>query len=306
MEKMPIRFWQELERLNLTKFFSEIEDREAEIVIIRTKTKFDSKLIDKFPNLRLIIRAGSGFDNIDVLYAKSKNIEVCNTPEANAYSAYEHTLSMIFALIKNLQFGKQEIKLGNWKDKHPSNWEIPELKVLVVGLGRVGTKVANALGFLGAKVKAVDPGLSIEDWQKKGKSPIHYISGLEWCNLVTYHCPLYTDTYHYFNQDVLSKIKNPIWLVNAARGEIVDFEAVKLGLENGKLLGAAIDVFEEEPWIPDSMIDNPGLIVTPHTGAFSTAAKNRMSIECVDVWRNYVLNGLLISPVDFRFINKFA
>ncbi len=305
MEKMPEKFWQELERLNLTTFFSEKEDIKAEIIIIRTKTQFDSKLIDKFPNLKLIIRAGSGFDNIDVLYAKSKGIEVCNTPEANAYSAYEHTLSMIFALIKNLQFGKQEIKSGKWKDKHPGNWEIPELKILVVGLGRVGTRVAKAMKFLGADVKAVDPELSQEEWQKKDVTPIHYIKGLEWCNLVTYHCPLYSDTFHYFNQEVLQIINKPIWLVNAARGKIVDFEAVKLGLKKEKLLGAALDVFEKEPWEADSIIDDPRLVVTPHTGAFSTAAKNRMSVECVEVWRNFVQNSLVISPVDLRFINKF-
>ena len=304
MEEMPETFWVELKVRNLQDDFSCEENWDAEITIIRTRTKFDRALIDKFSNLKMIIRAGSGYDNIDVDYAQSKNIAVCNTPEANAYSAYEHTLALIFGLIKNLQYGKQEIETGNWKKKHPSNWEIPDLKVLVVGLGRVGTRVAKTLEYLGAKVLAVDPELCENEWQEKGISPIHYIEGLKWCNLVTYHCPLYSDTFHYFNQKIVDGLDKPIWLVNAARGKVVDFIAVNSGLDNNKLFGVALDVFEEEPWQSECCINNPRFMITPHTGAFTTAAKDRMSIECVDVWQKFVEEDVLISPVDARFIYR--
>ncbi|MFO7895764.1 MAG: NAD(P)-dependent oxidoreductase [Candidatus Cloacimonadales bacterium] len=197
LEEMPALFWQQLTQDDLRQWFVPAVDYTAEIAIIRTKTQFDREMIDRFSNLKLIIRAGSGFDNIAVRYAEQKNIAVCNTPQANAFSAYEHTLAQILALIKNLQLGKKEIQIQRWKSEHPDNWEIADLKVLVVGLGRVGSRVAQALKFLGAEVKAVDPYLTPQQWKNQAVEPIHYIEGLKWCNLLTFHCPLYSDIISY-------------------------------------------------------------------------------------------------------------
>ncbi|MCK4956133.1 MAG: hypothetical protein KAS49_00755 [Candidatus Cloacimonetes bacterium] len=302
MEPMPELFWQQIRERNLTEYFTEVDDPNVEIIIIRTKVQFDKALFEKYSKLKMIIRAGSGFDNIDVKEAGNRDVAVCNTPEANAFSAYEHTIAMILALIKNLQTGKKEILANNWKSLHPDNWEIADLRVLVVGLGRVGTRVANVLKYLGAEVRAVDPYLSKKEWEERAISPIHYIEGLKWCNMITYHCPLFEETYHYFNHAVLTEIENPIWLANVARGGIVDYEAVKKGLGNGQLLGVGMDVFEQEPWCADSLAADSRIYITPHTGAFTKAAKNRMSIETIDVWNRFVFDDLILTPVDGKFI----
>ncbi|HGY11073.1 MAG TPA: hypothetical protein ENK36_01745, partial [Desulfobacterales bacterium] len=157
VENMPEIFWQEIKKNGWEIYFSTHKNKEAEIAIIRTQTFADRSFFDQFPNLKMLIRAGTGFDNIDLSEAKMRNIVVCNTPEANAISAFEHTISFIFSLIKQLKISEKNLFSGNWKSGLLNNWELSDLKTLIVGVGRVGTKVAKALQYFGAEVKGVDP-----------------------------------------------------------------------------------------------------------------------------------------------------
>ena len=309
MEPMPDLLWEEIRKKVWNSIFTEIVDSndEIELIIIRTKTNFNEDRFAEFPNLKMIIRAGSGFDNIDIIEAKKRNVIVCNTPEANAFSAYEQTLSFIFALIKQHQICKDRVLNGNWKKDFMPNWEISDLKILIVGVGRVGTRVANALKYLGALEKGVDTYLSISDWKQKNIESLIYKEGIEWCNLLTYHCPLTDETENYFDGEVLDTLINPIWLVNTSRGKVVNESVVEKGILNGNIIGFASDVFTEEPWKVKKIAKNLNVILSPHVGAYTKKAKKRMSLETLDVWSNYVNKHQINNKVDSLFysiINK--
>ncbi|MCF7792546.1 MAG: hypothetical protein K9N09_01310 [Candidatus Cloacimonetes bacterium] len=296
-EKMPELFWHEIKQNGWESYFSTLNKKEAEIVIIRTQTKANSVFFDQFPKMKMIIRAGTGFDNIDLAEAKGKNIIVCNTPEANAISAYEHTMSFIFALLKQHQISENNLLSGNWKSGLQNNWELSELKALIVGVGRVGTKVATALRFFGANVKGVDPYLTKEEWDDKQIDAISFEEGLSWCNLLSFHCPLTPKSFHMFGGSILAFFQNPLWLINTARGKIVDINAVEQGLRSNKILGFATDVFENEP--PDSLdfFKSENVLITPHVGSFTKSAKKRMSLETLQVWKAYISSGKVLNDI---------
>ena len=307
LEPMPNLFWEEIQKKGWDSYFTEIvtSHDEIEIIIIRTKTDFNKNRFTEFPNLKMIIRAGSGFDNIDIIEAKKKNVIVCNTPEANAFSAYEQTLSFIFALIKQHQICKDLVQKNNWEKDFMPNWEISDLKVLVVGVGRVGTRVAHTLQYLGAQVRGVDPYLSISEWKQKNIESLIYKEGLEWCNLLTYHCPLTDKTENYFDEKVLDTLKNPIWLVNTSRGKVVNESVVEKGILNGNIIGFAADVFSEEPWKVKKFANNLNVILSPHVGAYTKKAKIRLSLETLDVWSDYVNKHEISNEVDPRYYSIF-
>lgn len=304
-EKMPDHFWQLVTINNAqNNFVTDSEGRENDItiVIIRTRTLADARFFNRFPNLQVIFRAGSGYDNIDVKEAQKRNIRIATTPEANAQSAYEHTLMMIMACMKNLNIASRNMLNSNWKEGLAHNLEFKDLKVLVVGAGRIGSKVIKSLQFLGAEVNAVDPYLTKSEWDKLGVDSCAYDEGLNWCNLVTYHCPLTDETYHYFGQKQLDQIKNPIYIVNVARGGIVDESIILPGLNSGIINGVALDVFEIEPNNAEQFDKDKRIILTPHTGAYTQKAKYRLAQQCWILWKDFVERGLLFTEIDYRFV----
>ncbi|MDY6915209.1 MAG: NAD(P)-dependent oxidoreductase, partial [Candidatus Cloacimonadota bacterium] len=245
---MPQSFWQLLQEKRWQHFFTSKEDKNAQIAIIRTYTDFNKEKFEQFPKLKLIIRAGTGYDNIDLAEAKKREVTVCHTPNANAISAAEHTIAFIASMVKHQQLGKQVIAKYQWRETIGNSWEFTDLKVLIIGLGRVGYRVAKILKYLGAQVKAYDPYLNQKDWQQNQVEEIELEAGLSWCNLISFHTPLTSKTYHYFSMEMLNSLQQPFWLVNTARGRVVDIEALKLALHQNKLLGAALDVFPQEPY----------------------------------------------------------
>jgi D-3-phosphoglycerate dehydrogenase len=291
LEELPEHFWQLVECGNLTIYFVPSDYPEAkkiDIAIIRTKVQFTENLMDKFPNLKLIIRAGTGIDNVDLESAAKRSIFVTNTPEANAQCAFEHTLSFISAMIKNLQQAKTNVLNNKWKNKLRPNFEFSELRVLVVGLGRVGSKVALALRFLGAQIKAVDPYLGKGYWKQYQIEETTYEAGLRWCNVLTFHCPLTIETESYFNETHLHLLKTPIFLLNTARGKIIPNSAIEKGLKENLLLGAGLDVYNEEPCSIQSWYSDERVYLTPHIGSFTESAKKRLSEELFSVWKKHV------------------
>ncbi|MDO9529489.1 MAG: NAD(P)-dependent oxidoreductase [Syntrophales bacterium] len=300
-EEMPELFRQIIKEKGWTDFFPEQPSDNVEIIIIRTKTVVDKLFLERFPKLKLLIRAGTGFDNIDIKEARKRNIQVCNTPDANALSAYEHTISFIFALLKQHRNAHQNLLQGKWKSGLNNNWEISDLKALIVGVGRVGTRVAQSLKYFGAEVKGVDPYLFESDWIERGILPIPYKEGLKWCNLISFHCPLTHETKNYFDETTLDILKNSSWLINTARGGIVLQSALKTGLEIGKLLGFAADVFSIEPPLKLEFSDFSNVILTPHIGSFTRKAKERLSEETLVVWKSFVFHNEILNPIENSF-----
>ncbi len=301
LDALPESFWEIVERNKWRKYFICPEDKFdpklIDIVVIRTKTKFRHEEFERYPNLKQIIRAGSGYDNIDLIEADKRNVYVCNTPEANATAAAELTLSFILALLKEHQLAKQSILASEWKEKLLPNWELCELKAVVVGVGRVGSRVAQMLRSMGAEVRGVDPYLQRDRWRSIGLNSMNYKEGLSWCNLLTFHCPLTAETKDYFNEDTLSYLDKPIWLVNTARGGVVTESAIAKGLEDDKLLGAALDVYDEEPCRVKEYMNDKRVYMTPHTGAYTVAAKERLCKEVIRVWQAFNFEGKVVFRV---------
>ena len=301
LEPMPELFWQKIDENGWQDFFVTENSSDIEILIIRTKTKVDRTFLMGYPNLKAIIRAGTGFDNIDTYETEKRNVIVCNTPEANALSAAEHTISFVFALIKQHQIAKECVLNKSWKETIDSSWELSDLKVLIVGVGRVGTRVAKILQNLGAEVRGVDPYLSTKNWNEKEIKSVSFQDGLHWCNMITFHCPLYKDTEGYFNLKVVDEIRNSIWLINTARGGVVNEEAVICGIENNRILGFAADVFSDEPWSGNTFSSLKNVYLSPHIGAFTSKAKNRLSLETLHVWKEFVFHRKVLNRIDLKF-----
>ncbi|MFA7056557.1 MAG: NAD(P)-dependent oxidoreductase [Candidatus Cloacimonadales bacterium] len=300
LDEMPDLFWELVKENNNEKYFTTeklLFSEEIEIIILRTKSIITESHYKRFPNLKCIIRAGSGYDNIDVVKAVEYGITIQNTPEANVQSAFEHTLALIFSLIKNLKPHNNSVLLNTWREGIADNLEVSDLKVLVVGIGRVGSKVAEYLKLLGAEVRFVDPYEDETFWEGQDINSTSYQEGLQWCNLVTYHCPLYAKTHHYFSKSELSLLTQPIYLINAARGEIVDVDAVVKGIQDNKIIGAGIDVMENEPWQCEGWEASDRIILTPHTGAFTAKAKQRLSEECYSTWNEFCFNSKVVSQI---------
>ena len=293
LEEMPPLFWEIIKKNGYSDYFLMDNDENAQVVIIRTKTVANKAFLDAYPNLKLIIRAGTGFDNIDIAYAFSKGIAVQNTPEANAQSAYEHTIAMISSLIKQLPKAKNNVLNGNWKKNLKYNYEFSDITALVVGVGRIGKRVAKALQFFGAKVLGVDPYLSQDEREILGIGFVSYEKGLQLANLITYHCPLTKHTKDYFSVETLEILSNPIFLINVARGRIVDENAIIEGFKRNLLLGVAMDVFENEPWENKDFANRDNVILSPHIGAYTQKAKDRMAKETIKVWENFVFDNRL-------------
>ena len=286
-------------RKSLSEYFytENIPAQEVEIIIIKTFTCVDEDFLKNYPKLKLIIRAGSGYDNIDLATARKNGVYVCNTPETNVIPAYEHTISLIFLLLKQHQKGKYNLFHHKWKEDLPRNWELQDLKALVVGVGRIGNRVARFLLNQGAQVQGVDPYLTPSEWQECGINKVSYVEGLKWCNLISYHCPLTSETKDYFSHETLNSLLEPAWLINTARGGIINDEALLKGLQEGKILGAGLDVFRKEPNPDLPYRDFANVYLTPHTGAYTINAPRRMTEEILQVWEAFVFHNRLLNEV---------
>jgi D-3-phosphoglycerate dehydrogenase len=240
-------------------------------LVVRGRTKVTSEIIDRAKELKIIVRAGVGLDNIDVDYAESKNIKVFNTPEAVTNAVAELTVCFILALLRDLIKANESLKRGEWiKNKLIGN-ELRNKTVGILGFGRIGFEVAKKLRAFDCKILAY----SRKDKSELAKSigaiftkDLDYL--LKESDILTVHLSLNEETYKFLNRERLSKMKRGAFLINTSRGAIVDEEALLEMLENGHLAGAALDVFEYEP--PKSEVEKKLLrldkiIATPHIGA---------------------------------------
>jgi len=302
IDPMPDKFWSLIKERQLEKYFTTDQNSSnIEIIIIRTKTSLSRKYLEKYSDLKLIIRAGSGFDNIDLSETIKRNIIVCTTPDSNVQAAFEHTISMILSLIKQHLTGKNQILQGRWKDDMKPCWEISDIKALIVGVGRIGTKVGRFLQTMGADVKGVDPFLNAAQWQQRKIVKTDYIPGIRWCNLISYHCPLYDQTRDYFSKKILDEISETVWLINTARGGILNEDAVKAGLSSGKIIGLGMDVFVQEPVLQQNYFFEDNVLITPHIGANTQNAKSRLILDTLEVWSQFVFHNNVINQIDYNF-----
>lgn len=266
-----------LEKDDLIKIMPEIE-----VLVVRSATKVTADVIEAGKKLKIIARAGVGLDNIDLGKAKEKGIKVLNTPGASAASVAELTIGMMFALSRHIVRGTIDLKEGRWTKKQLKGVELNGKTLGIIGLGRIGREVAKRALALGMKVIAYDPFVKDIDMDVKLVDLDEIFSNSDY---ITVHVPLIPETKHLISDEAFEKMKKGVFVLNCARGGIVDEKALLKALKDGKVAGAGMDVFETEPPTSDvekELLSLPNVVATPHIGASTKEAQKRVGKEIVN------------------------
>jgi len=283
----------------------EIEDADA--LIIRSGTKVAKEILERAKNLKVIGRAGTGLDNVDVASATEKGIVVMNVPGGNTLSAAEHTFALILALARRIPQANASVKSGIWDRKKFLGVELNGKVLGVIGLGRIGSIVAERALCFKMRVLAYDPYVSPDVAKDRGIEIVSLDELLANSDFVTIHTPLTKETFHLLNRERLSKMKKGAYLINCARGGIVDENALYEALTSGHLAGAALDVFENEPVPPDyPLLKLDNVVVTPHLGASTVEAQKIVAIEIAKQIVDYLLHGVVRNAVNVPAITGEA
>lgn len=249
-------------------------------LIVRSAVKVNADLIGGMDRMRAIGRAGVGVDNIDVAAATERGIIVMNTPDGNTISAAEHTVALLFSLLRSIPSANASLRSGVWDRKSFVGTELMGKKVGVIGLGRIGREVARRLATFGTTVQGFDPMLSAMAVGELGLLPRSVEEILEECDIITLHVPLLPETRAMIGADQISRMKNGSFIVNCARGGIVDESALLAALNEGAIGGAALDVFDgEPPQFPNPLIEHPRVVATPHIAASTHEAQERVAVD---------------------------
>lgn len=266
------------------------------VLLVRSATQVNSKIIENGTNLELIGRAGAGVDNIDIEAATRKGILVMNTPGGNTISAAEHTMAMIMSLCRNIPQANQSMKEGKWEKKKFSGMELSSKTLGVVGLGKIGKEVAQRAAAFEMKIIAFDPFLSNDIAEQLGIELVTLDELFYRSDVITFHVPLSSETKDLINEKNLSELKKGVKIINCARGGVVNENAVLKGIEDGIISGAAFDVFIEEPPKDLSLVKNDKVICTPHLAASTDEAQEKVAIQLAEQIVSYYNGG---SPAGF-------
>lgn len=249
--------------------------READAVIVRSRTKVDRRFIDSAPNLRLVVRAGVGLDNIDLKYAQEKGITVRNTPNATVVSVAELTLGLILAAARHIPKAHSSTKAGLWEKKKLKGMELYGKVLGIVGMGRIGRAVAERARCLGMEVIYYDV-IDVPGYRKVSLEDL-----FSEADVVSLHLPLNEGTRGMIDYSLMARMKEGAILVNTARGQLIPTGDLIRILEEGRIT-VALDVYEEEPPPPD-LLKYENLITTPHIGAQTREAQRRAAEEAARV-----------------------
>jgi D-3-phosphoglycerate dehydrogenase len=252
---------------------------DVEAMIVRSSTNVTREVLTAGQRLKAVGRAGAGVDNIDVQTATRRGIIVMNTPGGNTISTAEHTISMMLALARNIPQAHQSVVEGKWERKKFVGSELYGKTIGIVGLGKVGSEVARRCLAFEMNVVAYDPILSSEAASKLGIALVTLQELYERSDIITVHSPLTEETKGLIGESALLRCKRGVKVINCARGGIVDEQALLNALNDGRVSGAALDVFENEPPVNFPLLKHPHVIVTPHLGASTEEAQEKVAIQ---------------------------
>jgi len=275
-----------------------------EALIVRSATKVTADVLGAALRLKVVGRAGVGLDNVDLETATQKGIIVMNTPAGNTISTAEHTVSMILALSRNIPQANSSMKKGEWKRSKFMGVELYNKVLGIVGLGRIGTEVARRAFSFGMKVVAFDPFLSREVAEGLGIEVVELKDLFEKADYITVHTPLTEETRHIISSGEFAIMKKGVRIINCARGGIIDEAALVAAIKEGKVLGAAIDVFEKEPLPAESeLLKLDNVITTPHLGASTEEAQVNVAIEVAEIVRDALLGRGIRNAANYPSVD---
>jgi D-3-phosphoglycerate dehydrogenase len=268
-------------------------------MMIRSSSQITAEVLEAAKSLRIIGRPGIGVDNVDLPAATRRGIVVMNSPGGNIASTAELTIGLLLATSRNIPAADASMKAQKWDRKSFAGVELQAKRIGVVGLGRIGREVAARCRALGMDVVAFDPFVA------SGVAEALHVRLLSWeellssCDFITLHTTLTRETRHLLGREALSKVKPGVRVVNAARGELIDEQALLAALESGRVAGAALDVHAVEPPVDWRLAAHPRVVATPHIGAATAEAQERVGTDIAVQVRDYLKGGVIQHAVNF-------
>jgi D-3-phosphoglycerate dehydrogenase len=264
-------------------------------VIVRSRIKIKQPAIEAGKNLKVIGRAGIGVDNIDVDFATKKGVIVMNAPDANTIAAAEHTFGLMLAATRNITQGDSQIRAGKWERKALMGFELNGKTLGIVGIGRVGKKVAQYAIAFGMNVIAYDPYVS----QVEGVKMVDFQTLLKTADIITIHVTLTPETKNMFSEKQFAMMKKNAILINTSRGGVIDENALIKALEQKQIKAAGLDVYQTEPPPKDSpLLKLPNVVLTPHLGASAKEAQIKAGTMVAHQFVKYFKHGEIINAVN--------
>jgi D-3-phosphoglycerate dehydrogenase len=269
-------------------------------VTIRSGTKITAEVIAAAKKLRVIGRPGVGVDNVDVEAATRAGIFVMNSPGGNLVSTAELTMALILACSRNIAAADASLKAGSWDRKaYAGGAEISGKRIGIVGFGRIGREVAARCKAFGMEVWAFDPFVSPQVAERAGVKAVTLDDMLQGCDYLTLHTVMTPETRHMLGKAAFERIKPGVRIINAARGELIDEDALFAALESGRVAGCGLDVHAKEPPVDWKIAKHPRVVATPHIGAQTLEAQDRVGTDIAYQVRDFLRNGVIQQAVNF-------
>lgn len=271
---------------------------DANGLVVRSATSVDRELLEAAPELRVIGRAGIGVDNIDVTAATERGVLVVNAPHANTISAAEQTMTLMLAQARNTARAHASLTSGHWDRKDFQGVELHGKTVGIIGLGKIGTLVAQRCAAFGMHVMAYDPFVTEERARRLGVALVSLDELLGSSDFISIHLPKTPETVNLIGGDNIAKLKPGVRIVNTSRGGIINETDLAKAIDEGIVAGAALDVFEVEPTTESPLFSLPGVVVTPHLGASTTEAQDKAGIDVAEAVAAALAGELVLSAVN--------
>ena len=275
----------------------------ADALMVRSATKVTADLLAAAPRLRIVARAGTGVDNVDVEAASARGILVVNAPGANSISVAEHACALMLALARSIPAADRAMKDGKWEKKRFLGNELRGKTLGVAGLGRIGQEVAQRARAFGMRVVAHDPFIAKDIASSLGVELMSLDAVCAAADYLTLHLPSTAETKHIFSDARFARCKPGIRLINTARGELIDEAALRRAIEGGLVAAAALDVFETEPPADWTLVQMPQVVATPHIAASTEEAQELVGMETAATVRDFLLKGVVRNAVNFPSVH---
>lgn len=273
---------------------------QADALIVRSATKVDAEALEAADKLQVVARAGVGLDNVDVSAATKRGVMVVNAPQSNIVSAAEHAIALLLSCARNVPQADAALKAGEWKRSKYTGVELQGKVVGIIGLGRIGVLVAQRLSAFGVKLIAFDPYVSAARAGQLGVRLVGLDELLRESDFMSVHLPKTTETKGLVGERELSLVKPSAYVINAARGGIVDEDALAAALKDGRLAGAGVDVYSSEPCTDSPLFDLPNVVDTPHLGASTHEAQEKAGIAVAKSVRLALAGELVPDAVNVQ------
>ncbi len=270
---------------------------------IRSSTKVTADILSTATNLKVVGRAGIGVDNVDIPAATARGVVVMNTPFGNSITTAEHAIAMIFALARDLPTASASTHAGKWEKNRFMGVEVTGKTLGVIGCGNIGAIVADRAIGLKMKVVAYDPFLSAERARDIGVEKVELSELFARADFITLHTPLTEATKNIIDAKAIAQMKDGVRIINCARGGLVVEEDLKAALDSGKVAGAGIDVFLEEPAKTNILFGLENVVATPHLGASTNEAQVNVALQVADQMADYLMSGAVVNALNMPSVS---